>query len=100
MEKVVLTVELKKRAWVIVVTAKEIIVVAAEEKTLNSLITFLRNSAIRLLCFNSNSVIDGNLKWAWTVGSNMPISLTFVTLNWKSSSVLVFSVFLVWMFEN
>jgi len=29
-------------------------------------------------------VNDGNLTWGWTVGSNMPITLTVVTLNYRT----------------
>jgi len=42
---------------------------------------FQRNSIIMLRCFNENLVIDGNIKWVWTVGSNMLINLTFVELS-------------------
>ena len=48
-----------------VVAVKETIAMTAEEKNIklfNQRNDFQRNSAIRLMCFNENSVIDGNLK--------------------------------------
>ena len=54
---------------------------AGDSKILNHRSDFQRNNAIRLRCFNGNSIINGNLKWAWTVGYNMPITLIFVALN-------------------
>ena len=68
---------------------------------------FRRNSAIGLRCFNENSVIDDNLKWAWTVGSNIPITFSNIpitltlALNYGTNfekapfKTLVFSVCLV-----
>ena len=50
-----------------------------DSKLLNHMSDFRRNNTIMLRCFNGNSVIDGNLKWAWTVCSNMPITLTLIT---------------------
>ena len=54
---------------------------AGDSKLLNQRSDFRRNSVIRLRCFNVNSVIDDNLKWVWTVSSNMPIILTVVALS-------------------
>jgi len=54
---------------------------------------FQRNNTIRLRCFNENSVIDGNLKWAWTVGNNMPITLTFISITYGANlEKVIFSV--------
>jgi len=59
---------------------------------------FWRNSIIRLRCFNRNSVINVNLKWAWTLNNNMSITFAFITLNCGANfgkvsfSTLVFSV--------
>ena len=56
-----------ERIWrVIVVAAKEIVVMAAEEKNtklFNYRNDFQRNTAIRLSSFNRSSVIDENLKY-------------------------------------
>ena len=63
----------------IVVATKETIAVAVGEATLNSLFTLVTFreivSAIGLRGFSANFVSDDNLKWAGTVGSNMPITL-------------------------
>jgi len=58
---------------------------------------FQRNSTIRLRCFNGNSVIDDNLKCAWTFNSNMPITLAFVALNCEINfeKSLLMSLFLL-----
>ena len=58
---------------------------AGDSKLLNYRSDLWRNSAIRLRCFNGNSIIDDNLKWAWTYGSNMLITLTFVALNYGAN---------------
>ena len=69
-----------------------------DSKLLNHTSDFQRNSTFRLRCFNGNSAIDGNHKWAWIVGNNMPITLTFVALSSETNfekvlfSVLTFTV--------
>ena len=62
------------------------------------MIDFRRDNANRLRDFNENSVNDDNLKQSWTVGNNMPITLTVITLDYKtkcgevSFSILALSV--------
>jgi len=71
-----------KGQTIIVVATKETIAVAAGEATLNSLFTLVTFreivSAIGLRGFSANFVSDDNLKWAGTVGSNMPITLNLL----------------------
>ena len=49
---------------------------------------------------------DDNLKWPGTVGSNMPITLTFVALDGGANfgkvpfSVFVYNIFLMWSWES
>ena len=55
---------------------------------------FRRNNTIKLKYINENYVIDDNLKWAWTVGSNMHI--TFVALSCDTNlEKILFSVLVV-----
>ena len=56
-----------------------------DNKLFNLMSDFRRNSTTWLRCFNENSVIDGNVKWARTVDNNMPIILTFVALNHETN---------------
>ena len=67
----------KERTTVAVVT-KGIIAVTAGKITLNSLITGVTFEEIVLsgLEASKKTVNDDNLKWGWTVGSNMLITLT------------------------
>ena len=71
-----------------------------DSKLLDHISNFRRNSTIRLRCFNGNSVIDENLKWAWTSGNNMFITLTFIVLNCGTNFEKSFLVFLLLLLSD
>jgi len=45
---------------------------------------FWGDSAHKLRDFSENSVNNSNLKWGYTIGSNMPITLQVVTLDYRT----------------
>ena len=70
-------------------------------KLFNHRSDFQRNINIRVRCFNGNSIIDDNLKWACTVGSNMPITLVLITFSCGTNFEKVFfSVFYFYCYQT
>ena len=45
---------------------------------------FQGDSAVRIRGVNKNSINISNHKWGWIVGSKMPITLTVITLHYRT----------------